>query len=247
MKVVPGKIRLDALLVARGLAVDLKEARALVLAGQVLSGDTLLNGPSEVQDSLRVLRVRRRKVFASRGGLKLDAALTLGGISVVGLQCLDLGASTGGFTDCLLRRGARSVLSVDVGHHQLAWGLRSDPRVTSREGMDYRDLEDADLPRPLGFACADLAFTTVKPVFSCLARWLAPEGFWVVLVKPQFEVAQSELEPKGIVRDRCVRERVLVECVLAASTAGLAVSGHGESPLTGARGNREWLLWGKAS
>jgi 23S rRNA (cytidine1920-2'-O)/16S rRNA (cytidine1409-2'-O)-methyltransferase len=238
------KSRLDALLTARGLAADPKEARALVLAGQVLSGDTLLSRASALLDDDTPLRVRGRKSFASRAGLKLEAALDQGKISVAGLQCLDLGASTGGFTDCLLRRGAAGVLSVDVGTNQLAWALRQNPRVLSREGVDYRHLEDEDLPRPLGFACADLAFTSVKPVFACLARWLAPGASWAVLVKPQFEVHSTELGPRGILRDEAARRRVLEEAVLAAETAGLEPRGHAESPLAGAKGNREWLLWG---
>jgi len=240
----PDKPRLDALLVARGLASDLKEARALVLASQVLSGDTLLGRASEPMREDMPLRVRGRKVFASRAGLKLEAALDQGAINVAGLQCLDLGASTGGFTDCLLRRGAARVLSVDVGSKQLAWKLRSDPRVLSREGTDYRSLREGDLPQPLGFACADLAFTSVKPVFACLARWLHPGGSWAVLVKPQFEVHPSELGPRGVLGDEALRRRVLDEAILAAKTADLLIGGHLESPVAGAKGNREWLLWG---
>jgi 23S rRNA (cytidine1920-2'-O)/16S rRNA (cytidine1409-2'-O)-methyltransferase len=240
----PKKSRLDALLVARGLASDLKEARALVLAGKVLSGDTLLTQASALVPEDGALRVRGRKVFASRAGLKLEAALDQGKIDVAGLNCLDLGASTGGFTDCLLRRGAAKVLSVDVGSNQLAWELRQDPRVLSRENTDYRSLREGDLPQPLGFACADLAFTSVKPVFACLARWLLPGASWAVLVKPQFEVHPSELGPRGVLRDEALRRRTLDEAISAAKTAGLDCGGHLESPLAGAKGNREWLLWG---
>ena len=238
------RARLDALLVSRGLAADLKEARALVLAGQVLSGDTLLDSPGRLHPPDLALRVRGRKAFASRGGLKLEAALDAGAIEVRGLACLDLGASTGGFTDCLLRRGAARVLSVDVGHGQLAWALSRDPRVRSLERTDYRDLEPKDLPRPLGFACADLAFTSVKPVFSRLAAWLDAGARWVVLVKPQFEVLPTELGARGIVRDGALRARVLAEATAAAGAAGLRVLGSVESPVAGAKGNREWLLWG---
>lgn len=239
--------RLDALLVARGLAADLKEARALVLAGQVLSGDTLLDEAAGSLPEDAQLRVRGRKAFASRAGLKLEAALEAGNISVAGLRCLDLGASTGGFTDCLLRRGAAGVLCVDVGSNQLAWALRQDPRVVSREGTDYRSLKDSDLPRPLGFACADLAFTSVKPVFAHLLRWLEPGASWAVLVKPQFEATQREVGRGGVLRDEAVRLRVLVEARAAATAAGLEPCGHCESPLAGAKGNREWLLWGVRS
>jgi len=238
------KTRLDALLVARGLARDLKEARALVLAGQALSGDTLLQSAAKAMAPDALLRVRGRRAFASRAGAKLEAALEDGGIDVRGLKCLDLGASTGGFTDCLLRRGAASVLCVDVGSNQLAWQLRTDPRVESREGVDYRSLSDASLPRPLGFACADLAFTSVKPVFARLAHWLAPGASWAVLVKPQFEALPGEVGAGGVLRDDTVRLRVLAEAEAAAAAAGLQPAGHRDSPVPGAKGNREWLLWG---
>ncbi|MGH7442315.1 MAG: TlyA family RNA methyltransferase [bacterium] len=236
---------MDALLVERGLAADINEARALILAGKVLSGDTLLSRAAEGLDPLVPLRVRGRKAFVSRAGLKLDAALSLGGIAVSGLRCLDLGASTGGFTDCLLRRGAATVLSVDVGRNQLAWELRCDPRVDSREGLDYRDLRECDIPRPLGFVCADLAFTSAMPLFPLLACWLEKGAAWVLLVKPQFEAAAFEVGPGGVLRDEAVRRRVLDKALSTADAAGLPAGGHAESPVPGAKGNREWLLWGR--
>jgi 23S rRNA (cytidine1920-2'-O)/16S rRNA (cytidine1409-2'-O)-methyltransferase len=242
--VAASRVRLDVLLVSRGLAADLKEARALVLAGQVLRGDTLLKLAAGTQAPDAQLRVRGRKAFASRGGLKLEAGLQAAGIAVLGLRCLDLGASTGGFTDCLLKRGAAQVLCVDVGRRQLAFKLRQDPRVSSREATDYRDLKPSDLPRPLGFACADLAFTSVKPVFACLRAWLDLSGSWLVLVKPQFEVSPNELGARGVVRDDALRRRVLGEAEAAAAAAGLHPRGSLESPVPGAKGNREWLLWG---
>jgi 23S rRNA (cytidine1920-2'-O)/16S rRNA (cytidine1409-2'-O)-methyltransferase len=237
--------RLDQVLVERGLAADLKEARALVMAGQVLSGDTLLERPAASVPAQLPLRVRGRKAFASRAGEKLAAALDASGLPVEGRSCLDLGASTGGFTDALLKRGAKRVIAVELGTQQLAWSLRQDPRVDSREKTDALALSLGDLDGPAGFACADLSFTSAKPFLPVLARLLAPGAGWVLLVKPQFEARLGEIGPGGIVRDDAVRERVLEELRQAAVTAGLLPLGSLPSPLPGAKGNREWLLWGR--
>ena len=239
------KLRLDALLVDRGLAADLKEAAALVLAGQVLSGDTLLEKPGQAVALDAELRVRNRKAYVSRAGDKLAAALDASALPVAGRRCLDLGASTGGFTDVLLKRGAEHVLAVDAGYRQLAWALKQDPRVESREGCDAMGLTPEDLGAPVGFACADLSFTSVRPFLPVLARLLPVGAGWVVLVKPQFEAAHGEVEKGGIVRDDEVRLRVLEEVRAAAQEAGLGPQGSMESPLAGAKGNREWLLWGR--
>lgn len=237
-------IRLDELLVEHGLAEDLKQAAALLLAGQVLSGDTLLEKPGQQVDPATPLRVRGRKAFASRAGGKLEAGMTAAGISVDGLDCLDLGASTGGFTDCLLQRGAARVLAVEKGHGQLAWALSQDPRVESREHCDALELQASDLPWAPAFICADLSFTSCKPFFAVIRRLLAPGGAWMVLVKPQFEAPLADIEPGGVVRDDGARQRALEGAREAAQAAGLAPGGHLESPVAGAKGNREWLLWG---
>lgn len=237
--------RLDALLVERGLAEDLKQAAALVLAGQVLSGDTLLQKPGDKVDPAAPLRVRGRKAFASRAGAKLEAGLMAAGLDVAGLACLDLGASTGGFTDCLLRRGAASVMAVEKGHGQLAWALSRDPRVDSRERCDALELRPEDLAAAPGLICADLSFTSCKPFFPVIRRLLAPGGAWMVLVKPQFEASAGEVGAGGVVRDLGVRQRALEGARQAAHAAGLAPQGHLESPVAGAKGNREWLLWGR--
>ena len=228
----------------RGLAADLKEAAALVLAGQVLSGDTLLEKPGQRLRPDVPLRVRGRKVFASRAGVKLEAGLVASGLDVEGLFCLDLGASTGGFTDCLLRRGAARVLAVEKGHGQLAWALAQDPRVESRERCDALALRAKDLGALPAFICADLSFTSCRPFFPVLRRLLAPGGAWMMLVKPQFEAAPGEVAAGGVVRDAGLRQRALDEARAAAAAAGLEPWGHLESPLAGAQGNREWLLWG---
>lgn len=235
---------LEQLLVDEGLAADLKEARALIMAGQVLSGDTLLERPSERFEAGTPLRVRGRKAYASRGGAKLAAGLDAAGIPVEGLRCLDLGASTGGFTDALLQRGAASVLAVEQGYNQLEWRLRQDPRVESREQTDALSLTPDSCGAPFGFACADISFVSAKPFLPLIKRLLAPGGAWMLLVKPQFEAAPLELDEGGIVRDDAVRRRVLDELRQAAAQAGLQPEGSLESPLPGAKGNREWLLWG---
>lgn len=237
--------RLDQTLVDRGLAADLKEARALVLAGQVLSGDTLLDQAAMTVKTGQPLRVRGRKDHVSRAGGKLEAALHASGLPVAGRRCLDLGASTGGFTDALLQHGALHVIAVDKGSQQLDWKLRQDPRVESRERTDALLLQPQDLGGPVGFACADLSFTSAKPFLPVLARLLAVGAGWVVLVKPQFEAGPGEVEEGGIVRDAAVRVRVLEEVRQAAQEAGLQPRGHLESPVPGAKGNREWLLWGR--
>ena len=236
--------RLDALLVARGLAQDERSAQALVLAGQVLSGDTLLDKPGRSVAADLPLRLRGQKAFASRAGGKLEAGLEAAGMSVEGLRCLDLGASTGGFTHCLLKRGAARVIAVEAGFNQLDWSLRQDPRVDSREGCDAMGLTQAALGGPVDFACADLSFVGSAPFFRLLSGLLVPAGAWVFLVKPQFEVAAADLD-HGIVRDAAARQRALDQARAAASTAGMGPQGHIESPVAGAKGNREWLLWGR--
>jgi 23S rRNA (cytidine1920-2'-O)/16S rRNA (cytidine1409-2'-O)-methyltransferase len=237
--------RLDEMLVERGLAADLKEARALVLAGQVLMGDTLLDQSAAKLAADLPLRVRGRKAYASRAGEKLAAALDASGLPVAGRTCLDLGASTGGFTDVLLKRGAKKVVAVEKGTHQLAWALRQDPRVESREKTDALKLSPQDLDGPVGFACADLSFTSAKPFLPLLHRLLAPGAGWVLLVKPQFEARAGELEAGGILRDPVLRARILAEMAAAAAESGLRVQGSCESPVAGAKGNQEWLLWGR--
>jgi 23S rRNA (cytidine1920-2'-O)/16S rRNA (cytidine1409-2'-O)-methyltransferase len=238
------KTRLDALLVERGLAADLKEAQALVLAGQVLQGDTLLSLPAQLFAPEAALRVRGRKDFVSRAGGKLEAALQQSGISVEGLACLDLGASTGGFTDCLLKRGAAKVYAVDSGYHQLDYRLTQDPRVVSWESKDGLTLKPSDFESAPAFACADLSFMSLKPMLPVIAGLLAPGGRWVLLVKPQFEAAPGQVGEGGIVTDDEVRRRTLDEVESAAIAAALRPQGSLASPVLGTKGNREWLLWG---
>lgn len=236
--------RLDEQLVARGLAKDRKEAQALVLAGQVLSGDTLLSEPAKQLAVGLTLRIRGRKPFASRAGEKLEAALQASRFDVAGKVCLDIGASTGGFTHCLLLRDAAKVYAVEKGHHQLAYALTQDPRVVSWEGKDALELQKADFAEPLGFVCGDISFMSLQPFLPVVAG-LVPRGTpWIFLVKPQFELSPQKVGQGGIVRQDELRVEALEQVKKAALRSALIVEGSMASPVAGAKGNREWLLWG---
>jgi 23S rRNA (cytidine1920-2'-O)/16S rRNA (cytidine1409-2'-O)-methyltransferase len=190
--------------------------------------------------------VRGRKAFASRAGDKLEAALAASAFDVAGKRCLDLGASTGGFTHCLLKRGAAKVYAVEKGHQQLAYALTKDPRVVSWEHRDALKLQPGDFEGKLGFACGDLSFTSLKPFWPLLARLLPKGTPWVLLVKPQFELPAAKVGAGGVVRDDALRQEALELAMAGARTAGLKPLASLASPLAGAKGNREWLLWGTA-
>lgn len=238
------KLRLDQLLVDRGLAESREKARALVLAGAVLVNGQKAGKPGHSIPSDAAVEVTQRPPYVSRGGFKLAAALDGFHIDVTGAVCADLGASTGGFTDCLLQRGAARVYAIDVGHNQLDWRLRSDPRVTVREGVNARYLGATDLPEPVDLAVCDVSFISVTLILPVIPPLLAKQGKMIVLVKPQFEAGRSEVGKGGIVRDplvqraACDRVRAAVE-QLGFQTALI------ESPILGAEGNREFLLYGR--
>jgi 23S rRNA (cytidine1920-2'-O)/16S rRNA (cytidine1409-2'-O)-methyltransferase len=195
-----------------------------------------------------VITVGRRMPYVGRGGLKLAHALDAFGISPDGRVAIDIGASTGGFTDVLLRRGARRVHAVDVGHGQLAWTLRTDPRVDVREGVNARDLDVGDasaagVPEAAGIVVVDVAFISLRHVLPAVARVLAPGGDAITLVKPQFEAGPRDVGKGGIVRDRAVWRRVLHEVAKDAVAVGLSLAGVVTSPVRGQGGNVEFLLW----
>jgi 23S rRNA (cytidine1920-2'-O)/16S rRNA (cytidine1409-2'-O)-methyltransferase len=235
--------RLDAELVRRGLAASRAEARAVVerglvtIAGRPAGKPTTLVSPEE---PLHVAGLARR--FVSRGGDKLDAALGRFAISVTGRRCLDAGASTGGFTDCLLRRGAAHVVAVDVGYGQLAWSLRSDPRVTVLERTNVRELVIGDLPYAPDLLVADLSFIPLRLVLPSLAAVAAEGADLVALVKPQFEVGPDRVGRGGVVRDPDARRDALLGACSAASEAGFGPVGAMVSPLLGPAGNVEFLI-----
>jgi 23S rRNA (cytidine1920-2'-O)/16S rRNA (cytidine1409-2'-O)-methyltransferase len=233
------KKRLDVLLVERGLAQTRSQAQALVLAGRV-PGHTKAG---EQIDEGAELEVEAGPRFVSRGGEKLAHALDELDVDVAGEDVLDVGASTGGFTDVLLQRGARAVCAVDVGHNQLAWRLRQDPRVTSIEGLNARHLELDQLPFAPEIVVCDVSFISLALVLPRLAVVAAPRGrFIVCLVKPQFEVGKGEVGKGGVVRDEAKRLAVLERVAEVARGLGCAEIGRCESPITGPAGNVEYLL-----
>lgn len=242
------KPRLDELLVARGLFPNVHDARAAVLAGEVVVGEHRETSAGRRLDADVPLRLKARKEkdalgFASRGGAKLEAALGAFPVDPAGLSCADLGASTGGFTDCLLQHGAAHVAAIDVGTNQLAWGLRRDPRVSSFEQTNVSGIDVAAVGGPFGLVTADLSFIRLETVLGDVVRLLGPGASFLTLVKPQFEVARGEVGAGGIVRGASLHEKALAGVVEAAGEAGLACRGLAFSPVRGAKGNIEFLLW----
>ena len=239
-------MRLDALLVHRGLVESREKARALILAGQVdVDGHGAQKAGTMIDVHADVRVIGPEHPWVSRGGLKLDHALTAFGIDVTGALALDIGASTGGFTDVLLQRGARHVIALDVGHNQLHWKIRSDPRVTVIEGCNARHLTRADLPDigpGVDFISIDVSFIGLALIFPVLPPLMAPGARIVALVKPQFEAGRKDVGKHGIVTNPAVHERVIDSVTMAAAESGLERLGLVDSPITGAQGNREFLM-----
>jgi 23S rRNA (cytidine1920-2'-O)/16S rRNA (cytidine1409-2'-O)-methyltransferase len=198
---------------------------------------------SQVDEYVSIRFVGAPAKFVSRGGLKLEAALDSFAIEVVDRQALDVGASTGGFTDCLLQRGAAGVVAVDVGYGQLDWQIRNDPRVEVHERFNARHMAGAALGGPFDVVVADLSFISLRTVAPALTAVGGPEADWVLLVKPQFEAGRGQVGKGGIVRDVAVRARTLRNVIEAFEGQGLGARGVTDSPITGAKGNREFLLW----
>ncbi len=239
-------IRLDALLVERGLAASRERARALILAGQVrVGGHVVSKAGTAVAPDSDVTLAEADHPYVGRGGLKLAHALDAFGIPAEGRLALDVGASTGGFTDVLLQRGARRVVALDVGHGQLDWKLRNHPRVVVMERVNARTLAADHLPadaRAFDVITVDVSFISLKHVLPALVPLLRPDGDLVVLVKPQFEAGRNEVGKGGLVRDSVVHARVVEEVAAAADALGLRRAGDTPSPIAGAEGNREFFL-----
>ena len=235
--------RLDTLVVARGLAGSREQAQRLILAGAVRVGGQVASKAGHLFGDDAVVTVTERPRFVSRGGDKLEAAFAAFALDVAGLDCVDVGASTGGFTDCLLQHGAARVAAVDVGRAQLHDRLRRDPRVTVIEGLNARRLAAADLPFVPRFGVTDVSFISLRLILPPLAAVLAPGSGLVSLIKPQFEAGRGQA-PGGVVRDPAVRQAV-VGAVRAFGTAeaGLEWLGVEPSPLTGPGGNVEFLAY----
>lgn len=237
----PSRQRLDEALVERGLADTRSRARALILARDVtVNGAVVDRAGAGVKPGDEIALVEKAR-FASRGGEKLDHALDAFGIDVAGQVAADLGASTGGFTDCLLQRGAARVYAIDVGYGQLAERLRTDPRVVVMDRTNARHLEA--LPEPVDCVTIDVSFISLALVLPAAARLLKPGGTCVALVKPQFEAGQKDLGKGGVVRDPAVHRRVLAEAVGHAAASGFTLRGLTASPLKGPAGNVEFLEW----
>ena len=237
------RLRLDLLLVERGLAPTREKAQALILAGLVeVEGRRAEKAGTAVPADARLTAVGPPHPYVSRGGVKLAAALDAFGIDPSGLVCLDVGASTGGFTDCLLQRGASRVYAVDVGRGQLDARLRADARVVVRERVNARRLSEADVPEKVDLAVVDVSFISLRLVLPSVVARVRPGGRAVVLVKPQFEAGRREVPRGGVVRSEATRRRVVAEIESLAAELGLSALGSIASPILGARGNAEFLL-----
>lgn len=235
--------RLDLLVVERGLAPSRERARALILAGQVrVNGQVTAKAGTPVAADADITLDTPDHPYVSRGGLKLAHALDVFGIAVTGRRALDVGASTGGFTDVLLRRGAAHVIALDVGHNQLDWKIRSDPRVLVREHVNARALVRADVPDDVDIVTIDVSFISLRHIFPALPPFLQPGADIVALVKPQFEAGREEVGKGGLVTDPAVHAAVLERVIDEAERAGFTVVGQTPSPITGATGNQEFLI-----
>jgi len=239
------RVRVDKLIVDRGLADSRTRAQALIMAGLVLVDEQRINKPSDIVTVDAVIRVKGSDDPASRyvgrGGLKLEKALQHFSIEVKGLLCLDVGASTGGFTDCLLQHGATRVIALDVGHNQIDWKLRTDARVEVREGVNARNLKPDDFETQFDFVAMDVSFISATKIFPALVSLMKNGSHLVTLIKPQFEVGRGEVGKGGIVRNPEQHQRVIADVNQAAKTNGLEVVGVIESPIRGGDGNLEFL------
>ncbi|PRQ04442.1 TlyA family RNA methyltransferase [Enhygromyxa salina] len=240
-----GKLRLDKLLVERGLCDSRTRAQALILAGEVVVGDHAVTKPGTPVDPSVPVRLKGGdpNPYVSRGGLKLRGAIEAFGVDPTGRVCMDVGASTGGFTDCLLQAGAARVYAIDVGYGQLAWKLANDPRVVVMDRQNIRKLEPGQIPEPIELAVADCSFISLTKVLPHMRPCLRPGADVIVLVKPQFEVGRAQVGKGGIVRDDETRAAALASVEAAAQALGFGVQGHVAAAIAGREGNREWLAW----
>jgi len=238
------KDRIDALLVLRGLCDSREQAKRLILAGEVRSGDHVIDKPSTKLAADAPLEVKEKLRYVGRGGLKLEGALEQFGIDPQGWTCIDVGSSTGGFTDCLLQRGASRVHAVDVGTNQLVWKLRNDPRVIVKEQFNARHMLPEDIGELCDLAVMDLSFISLTKVLPAVFGVLKPEGAVVCLIKPQFELQREDITRGGIVRDPALHERAVEKIRhFASEESGHSWLGLIPSPITGMDGNQEFLAW----
>lgn len=237
------KERLDMLLVNQNLAPSREKAKAIIMSGIVYVNGQKEDKPGSVFDAAAVVEVRGSTLrYVSRGGLKLEKAMESFDVSLEGKRCMDVGASTGGFTDCMLQNGAIKVYAVDVGHGQLDWKLRTDERVVCMERTNIRYVTPEDIPDPVAFSSIDVSFISLTKVLGPVQRLLAPDGQVVALIKPQFEAGREKVGKKGVVRDKGTHLEVIEKVVSFAQGLGFAVLALDYSPIKGPEGNIEYLL-----
>lgn len=238
------KERIDLLLVAKGLAPSREKARAMIMAGQVFVDDQRIEKSGQTVSPLAKIEVHGQNLpYVSRGGLKLEKALSVFPVSLNGALVIDIGASTGGFTDCALQNGARGVIAVDVGYGQLDWKLRQDPRVKVMEKTNARYLKKEDIGSLVDFVTIDVAFISLDKIFPVLSNLMKPKAQGIALIKPQFEAGREKVGKKGVVKDPTVHKEVIYKVLEAASVNDLTFLGLDFSPITGPEGNIEYLLW----
>ena len=239
----PSKKRLDILVVEKNLAQSRQRSQALILSGRILVDHEPVDKPGSLIPVHSEITLKGEDLpFVSRGGLKLACALDEFKLDVTQLICLDVGASTGGFTDCLLQRGASKVIAVDVGYGQLAWKIRNDPRVVVLERTNIRYLPDHALPSLVDFTCIDVSFISLKIVIPAVLKFMKKSSRIVALIKPQFEVGKGKVGKGGIVKDPELQQTVIEDLNLFFSSKGLSCQGTLPSPVLGAKGNKEFLV-----
>jgi 23S rRNA (cytidine1920-2'-O)/16S rRNA (cytidine1409-2'-O)-methyltransferase len=242
------KQRLDQLLVARGLFESREKAQRAIMAGTVSIGEQLADKPGLKVAEDAVLTVKAAEKYVGRGGLKMEGALAHFGVNPTGAICLDIGASTGGFTDCLLQHGAVKVYAIDVGHSQLDWKIRSDPRVVVREKLNARYLTRDDIPDPIQVCVIDVSFISLTLILPPAVALLSNGGVIVPLIKPQFELRKEDVGRGGVVRDSALHEQAVEKIrTFVATLPGVAWTGVMESPILGGEGNKEFLACIRAS
>lgn len=238
------KERADSLLVSRGLCDSREQAKRLIIAGEVMTGTSVVAKPSTQLAQDAPLKVKERPKFVGRGGLKIEGALDTFNIDPTGMTCLDVGASTGGFTDCLLQRGALRVHAVDVGTNQLVWKLRSDPRVIVKEKFNARHMRPEDIGEKIDLAVTDVSFISLTRILPPMFATLKDDGQIVCLIKPQFELNREDISKGGIVRDPALHQRAVDKIHnFVTKELGYQWIQYIDSPITGMEGNKEFLAW----
>ncbi len=238
----PKRTRLDVALVGQGLCESREKARRAIMAGRVRLGDQVLNKASVLVDPEAELSLAEPPRFVGRGGLKLEGALDHFAIDPTGATALDIGASTGGFTDCLLQRGAAKVYAIDVGHGQMAWKIRNDPRVVVRENLNARHLSRADIPEPVDLCVIDVSFISLTLILPNAFELITPTGVILALIKPQFELRPEDVGRGGIVSDLALHEKAQQKIWDFITAQGHAVAGIVPAPITGTDGNQEFFI-----